>query len=88
MEPEDLLLCSQGLQVFILSQMNSIHTFPLYLPVIHRSIFSHLRLSLSRGLFPSGFLVKILYAFLIHPCYMSCLSILFDSITLKILGET
>jgi hypothetical protein len=29
--------------------------------------FSHLRLGLKNGLFPSGFQIKILYAFLISP---------------------
>jgi hypothetical protein len=58
-------------QVPILSHINPIHTIPSYL----RSILilsRHLRLGLPSGLFPSGFLINILYAFLFspHSCYM------------------
>jgi hypothetical protein len=48
------------------SQINPIHTTPSSL----RSIFilsTHLRLGLPTGLFPSGFLTKVLYAFLFSP---------------------
>jgi hypothetical protein len=56
----------------ISSQMNPVHIFH---PVFLRSLlilFSHLRLDLRSGLFPSGVPTKILYAFahLSHACYM------------------
>jgi hypothetical protein len=43
-------------------------------PISLRSILipsSHLRLGLSSGLFPSGFLIKTLYTFLSHACHVS-----------------
>jgi hypothetical protein len=60
--------------VSILSQINPIHTIPSYL----RSILilsTHLRLGLPSGLFPSGFLTNILYAFLFFPLVLNTLSI-------------
>jgi hypothetical protein len=39
----------------ILSQMNTVHTFPPYFPKIHFNIISHLHLGLLSSLFPSGF---------------------------------
>jgi hypothetical protein len=50
---------------------------------------SHLCLGLLSGLFPYGFLTKILYTFLISPmCAMwPTYLILFDLITLIIFGE-
>jgi len=46
-------------------------------------------LDLLSGLFPLGFLTKILYAFITSPMYATYLThlILFDLITLTICGE-
>jgi hypothetical protein len=44
-------------------------------PISLRSIlilYSHLCLGLARGLYPSGFLIKILCAFLISPVHATC----------------
>jgi hypothetical protein len=52
----------------ILSRINSVHTILSYL----RStliLSSHLRLGLPSGLFPSGFPINILYAFLFTPIH-------------------
>jgi hypothetical protein len=87
MEPEVSLPCSQKPSTGpILSQIDPIHTIPSYLPKIH---FNILRLGLPSGLFPSGSLTNILYAFLFspHSCYMSCYLILRDFIILIMLGE-
>jgi hypothetical protein len=51
----------------ILSQINSIHTIPSYLSKIILILFTHLRLGLPSGLFPSGFPTNILYTFLFAP---------------------
>jgi hypothetical protein len=47
----------------ILSQINPVHTTPSYVLILS----FHLRLGLPSGLFPSGFPIKILYAFLFSP---------------------
>jgi hypothetical protein len=58
-----------------LFSVRSIQSIPPH-PISLRSIlilFTHLRLGLPSGLFPSGFPTNILYAFLLsHSCYMSC----------------
>jgi hypothetical protein len=76
-------------QVPILSQMNPVHTFPPYFPNIHSNISSRLRLGLPRGLFPSGFLTKILYAFIISIMCATCSThpILLDLLIVIIFGE-
>jgi hypothetical protein len=50
---------------------------------------THLRLGLPSGLFPSGFLTNILYAFLFSPVHTTCPAhlILIEFIILIILGE-
>jgi hypothetical protein len=55
----------------ILSQMKPVHTTPSYLRSI-LILYTHPRLCLPSGLFPSGFHINILYAFLLflHSCYM------------------
>jgi len=60
----------------ILSQMNPVHTFPPYFPKIHSNIILKLCLHLLHDLFPSSFLIKILYTLLICPMHATCLPIL------------
>jgi len=68
--------------------MNPVHTFPPYFSKSHSNIFSHLRQGFPSGLFPSGFLTKILHAFptsptrAIFPAHL----ILLDMITRIIFG--
>ena len=45
----------------IVSQINSVHTLSSYLLKIHFNIYSHLRVGLHSGFFPSGFPTKNLY---------------------------
>jgi len=66
--------------------------FTTYNPTSQRSILilsSHLHLWLPSGLFPSSFLTKILYSFLISATYATGPThlILLDLVTLIILGE-
>jgi hypothetical protein len=71
MELEGSLLCQQEPRYWALSSARSIQSIPPH-PIILRSIlllFSHLRVCLSSGLFPSGFATNILYAFLSHAFY-------------------
>jgi hypothetical protein len=56
----------------ILSQMNPVHTFPLYFCKIHSNIILNLRVGLSNGLFPSGFPTNSRQAFLIPPMRSTC----------------
>jgi len=51
----------------ILSQILPVHTFPHYFLNIHSNIILQLHLDLPCR--PSGFPIKILYAFLFHLCY-------------------
>jgi hypothetical protein len=62
---------------------------PPYFSKIHLSLSTHIRLGLPSGLFPSGFRVKILYAFLFSRMRAACYAhrILLDLIILIILGE-
>ena len=74
-----------------LSWANSIQS-PQPPPTSWRSILilsSHLSLGLPSGLFPSGFLTKILYTTLLSPIGATCPAhlILLDFITRRILGE-
>jgi hypothetical protein len=69
-EPEGSLLCSLP----ILSQMHPVHTFLHYSP------------GFPRGLFPSGFLIQVLYVFLIC-LHATCPAYLLDFNTLIIFGE-
>jgi hypothetical protein len=75
----------------LLSWARSIQPIPPH-PVSLRSIlilFTHLRLGLPSGLFPSGFHTNILYAFLLSPIRTTCSAhlIVLDLIILIILGE-
>jgi hypothetical protein len=61
-------------------------------PISQRSIpllASYICLGLLSGLFPSGFLTKILYTFLISPMHTTCLAqlILLDLIIVTIFGK-
>jgi len=78
----DLVHKSQ-LLVPLLSQMDSVCTFPPYFPRVH------LRLGLLSGLFPSRFWARILHALLNSPIPVTCLGhlILIDSVTLIIFSE-
>jgi hypothetical protein len=50
-----------------LSWARSIQSIPSHLSKIYSNIVHHLRLGLPSGLFPSGFPINILYAFLVSP---------------------
>jgi hypothetical protein len=72
MEPEDSLPCSQSppLDPF-LSQVNLVHT-SRSIPLKSILILSfHLLLDLRSGLFPSGFLTKMLYTFSSFLCVLN-----------------
>jgi hypothetical protein len=60
--------------VHMLNQINPAHTIPSYLRHILISS-NHTRLCLPSGLFSSGFLTKILYAFLLSPFVLLALPI-------------
>ena len=71
-----------------LQQELSISRITTHLPQVHFKLSSHLRLGLPKGLFPSGFPSKILYAFLncstrASPAHLSRLYLRF----LVMLGE-
>jgi hypothetical protein len=73
MESVGSLLCSQEPSTD-LYRVRWIQSIPLH-HISLRSILilsSHLRLSVPSGLFPYGFITKILYSTSLHPCYMSC----------------
>jgi hypothetical protein len=68
MEPEGPLPHSQEPATGpYLSQMNPVRTVPFCSYKIIFLLIWHLHLDLPSGLFPSGFLTKILYAFLFFP---------------------
>jgi hypothetical protein len=72
----------------ILSQINPVHTIPSYLrPALILS--TDLHLGLPSGLFPYGFPVSVLYAFLLPPITATCPAhlILLDLIIVIIFGE-
>jgi hypothetical protein len=65
MEPEDSLQRPEGPATGPLIQMNQVHNLtPHFLSSI-LMLSSHLRQCLPSGLFPSGFPIKVLKAFLI-----------------------
>jgi hypothetical protein len=72
-----------------LSQIDPVHTTPACLSKIHFKLFTHVRLGLSSGLFPSGFPTNILYAFFFSPTHATCYShlILLNLIILIMFGE-
>jgi len=65
-------VCKSPPLVPILSQMNPVHTFPFYFSKIHSDIIDNLCLCLPGGLFPSGFLIKILYEFFVSHMHATC----------------
>jgi hypothetical protein len=56
----------------ILSQMLPVHTFPPYFSKIHSNIKVLSTPGSSKWSIPSGFLVKIMYIFLISPNHSAC----------------
>jgi hypothetical protein len=73
----------------ILNQMHPVHILPSCFCKMHSNIFSHLRLGVPNGLFPSGFRTNISYAFLVSSMHATCCThlILFALITLLIFGD-
>jgi len=88
MELEISLLCSQEHATDICIETNPVHTFQ---PVSLRTIlilFSHLCICF-HVFIPSGFQIKVLYAYLITPMhakFLACL-ILFHVFTMTVFGE-
>jgi hypothetical protein len=56
----------------ILGQMHPVQTIPLYFPKIHSNIILPSMPRSSEWFFPSGLLIKILYAFVIFPMCGTC----------------
>jgi hypothetical protein len=74
--------------IHIPNQMHPVHNFPPHFPKIHSNIISRLRLVLPSGVFLSGFLTKILCAFLVSPIRATLPPhLFFDFITLLTCGE-
>ena len=73
----------------VLSQLYPVRAPTSLFLNIHLNIFSHLRLGLPSGLFPSGFPTKTPYTPLLFPLHATCPAhlILLDFITRTILGE-
>jgi len=90
MKPESSFPCLQEPSlVSVLIQMHLVCTFPLDFPEVCSYVVFRSMSTSSRGLFPSGFLTKILYAFLISPMCATYADhvILFDLITVIVFGE-
>jgi hypothetical protein len=87
MEPESSLQCSQepATNPYPEPDESSPH-LPHRIFLRSITIFSHRRLGIPSGVFPSGFPTKILYAFLMRATFPAHFS-LFDLITLIIFGE-
>jgi len=90
MEPKGSLLCSQEPVTgpYLQQDESSPHPYIVF-PTSILILSSHLHPYLSSGLFPSVFLTKIVYAFLISPIHATCPThaILLDLIAVIIFGE-
>jgi hypothetical protein len=58
-----------------LSLINPVQAIVSHFPKIHSKIIYNLCLGLPSGLITSGFLTKMLYAFLILPCMLHALPV-------------
>lgn len=68
MQPEGVLPCSQKIAIKPYSQPYESNLCPhVHFFNIHLNVILHLRLCLSNGLFPSGFLAENYFVFLISP---------------------
>jgi hypothetical protein len=91
MESEDDRVYKSPQLVPILRQMHLVHIFPPYFPKILLILSSHLRLDLSRGLFPSRFSIKISYVILIsgygpvHLILLDLITIIYGGLIFKVL---
>jgi hypothetical protein len=86
MGPEDSLPCSQQPSTGPYPEPNQSSPYHPISSKIHFNVFfTYVRLGLSSGLFPSGFLTNILYAFIFSPFVLHALSI--SSFILIKLGE-
>jgi hypothetical protein len=84
MKPVSSLLFSQICQWILPWASQLAHT---HFCKIHLILSSYLSLGLQSSLFLSGFISKILFAFLISPCMLHVSLIFLDSVTLIIFGE-
>jgi hypothetical protein len=82
-------VCKSPPNAPVMSQMYPIHTLPPYFLTAILTLSFHLHIGLLSGLIPSGFPIKILYAFLISPIHSIWCThlILLYFITLIIFGE-
>jgi hypothetical protein len=74
MEPEYLYVVSKSPPLVpVLSQIDPVHPIPFF--IFFLILLFHQCLDLPSGLFPSGFPIKLLHAFLFSPCGLHALPI-------------